>query len=283
MIKKIITLIRVKQWYKNLLVFLAIFFSGNILNQVFLFDSLKAFFSLSLIASSYYIINDLVDLKRDKLHPEKKFRPLASGKVRHSVAYLLLVVLLFLGLVLAFSLGQEFFILAVSLFVLSQIYSFFLKHIVFADVLTISSLFVIRALSGAYAIDVQVSPWLILCPFFLALFLVLGKRHGDLKLLKNKAGVTRDVLKTYTLELTNLLMIISTTLLIMSYALYSFLSSFNFLIYTIPFALFVIFRYFLLIQSGSEVSRKPHLVIGDKQMVVGILVWVLVVFGIIYI
>ncbi len=281
-INDIISLLRIQQWYKNLLVFLAMFFSGHlfILGDVFL--SVLGFFSLSFVSSSYYIINDIVDFKKDCLHPEKKMRPIASGKISIGFASFICIILLITGLYLALSLGTMFFYLVLSLFVLSQLYTFVLKKIMFADILAIATLFVIRAISGAFIIGVVVSPWLILCPFFLALFLAAGKRHGDLLYLEEKASDSRKVLSEYTLEMTHSLMLVSTTLLVMSYALYSFLSEYNSLLYTLPFALFVIFRYFHLISSGSSVARHPEKVFDDKVMVVGLVLWLVVTFVLIY-
>ena len=282
MIKEYINLIRVRQWYKNLVVFLAIFFSANILNTNQLYLTIIAFFSLSLVSSFGYVINDLVDLKKDKLHPEKKQRPLASGKVSKPVAIILSLLVLAIGIYLAAVLGPYFLYSAIGLVVLTQIYTLFLKNILIADVLTIATLFVIRAVAGAFAIEVEISPWLILVPFFLAIFLAVGKRHADVLLLKKKASSTREVLKNYSYELTNSLMIISTTLLIISYALYSFLSNYNSLLYTLPFALFVIFRFHYLISVGSKIARHPEKLVRDWQIVIGTLLWVVITALLIY-
>lgn len=275
-------LIRVRQWYKNLVVFLAIFFSGNLLDLNLLYLSVVAFFSLSFISSANYIINDLVDLKRDRLHPEKRLRPLASGKVKKFAAVILASALFIVGLGLA-SVNIYFLYFVILLIMLSQFYNFFLKNVVFADILTIAALFVVRAISGAFVIGVKVSPWLILCPFFLSLFLSVGKRHADLSLLKEKAKTTRKVLQDYNHNLTNSLMVVSTTLLITSYALYSFLSEHPNLLYTLPFALFVIFRFYYLINSGSIISRHPEKIIKDKTMLTGMILWIVVTAGLIYI
>ena len=277
-----IKLLRVRQWYKNLVVFLPIFFVGYLFRVDDLLLTLLGFVSLALISSSSYVINDLADLKADKTHPEKKTRPLAGGQISKLKAVFLAVFLLFVSLLLAQSLGEYFFYSLVALFILTQLYSFFLKKILFADILMIAVFFVIRAVSGAYVINVKVSPWLILCPFFLSLFLSVGKRYSDVKLLKEKAAQTRKVLKEYNLELTSSLMTISTTLLIISYALYCFQSLHQNLLYTLPFALFVIFRFFNLISRGSAAARHPEKVIKDVQIVIGIILWVAVAGVLIY-
>jgi len=272
-LKNLIELIRVKQWYKNLLLFLALFFSGNVLNVSMVKLVVIGFFSFCFVSSVNYIINDLIDSQKDQNHPEKKNRPLASGKISRKQAIVGIIFFAALGIYLASLLGVPFLLSALSLLVLTLIYTFFLKKIVMADVLTIATLFVIRAAAGALAIDVTISPWLLLGPFFLALFLAVGKRHADLHFLQDEAATTREVLGQYTKETTNGLMLISTTLLIMSYAFYSFLNEYNSLLYTIPFALFVIFRFYHLASSGSSIARHPEKVIKDKAMVIGMLLW----------
>ena len=277
-----IRLLRVQQWYKNVVVFLALFFSGNLFNLPMLYTISIAFISLCLVSSAGYIINDLVDKKQDQLHPERKLRPLAAGKISTFTAIMLEVILLMSGLILAGKLGKQFFYAALLLFGLTQVYTFVLKKIIIADVLTIATLFVVRSIAGALPIQVVISPWLVLVPFFLSLFLSIGKRHGELLLFKDKAGASRQVLQEYSLPFTNSVMIISTSLVIISYALYSFLSPYNKLLYTLPFALFVIFRYYYLICSGSTIARNPEQVIKDSPMIIGIIIWVIVTTMLVY-
>jgi len=275
-------LIRVRQWYKNLVIFLPIFFVGGFFNLNYLELTLFGFFSLSLLSSSSYLINDLIDLNKDQLHPEKKNRPLACGAINKISAIFVAIILLIASLILGEILGKWFLMILIGMFLLTLAYTLLLKNILFADILTIAALFVLRAVSGAFAIEVKISPWLILCPFFLSLFLSVGKRHSDLRLLKDKAGETRKVLQEYTSDLTNSLMIISTTLLIVSYSLYSFLSEHNYLLFTLPFALFTIFYFFHLIQKGSDIARHPEKVIKDKNMMIGIGLWIIVTTTLIY-
>jgi len=136
--------------------------------------------------------------------------------------------------------------------------------------------------AGAVAVSVVVSPWLILCPFFLALFMAIAKRKGDLQLLGERAAATRKVLHEYNHAVTDSLMSITTGLLVMSYSLYSFLSPYNRLIYTIPFSLYVIFRYYHLVGKSPEIARQPHKAIQDLALMVGILLWVMVTGALIY-
>ncbi len=278
-----VQLLRIPQWYKNLVVFLAIFFSGNILNLSFLSTILIAFLSLCLISSAGYIINDLADRKSDRNHPENKYRPLASGIIPVSQAMTVALLLLIASGWLGITIGLSFTFMLFALFVLTLLYTFILKKIVIADVLTISVLFVLRALAGAVAIGVLISPWLVLVPFFLALFLAIGKRHSELLMLKEKASSARAVLQQYTLTLTNSLMAISTSLVVISYALYSFLSPYNNLVYTLPFALYVIFRYYVLITGGSIISRHPEKIFKDAPSVIGLGLWLITTTLFIYI
>ncbi len=278
----ILDLIRIRQWYKNLVVFLALFFSANLFNFPYLHQTILAFFSLCFISSFGYIINDILDVKKDRLHPEKKYRPLAAEKITIPEAIIIALIMLTLSILLTIQLNSITIVLMLLICILNLFYSIILKHIMLADILTISTLFILRAIIGATAINVTISPWLILCPFFLSLFLSIGKRHSDLLLLKENASKTRNVLQEYTPTLTLSLMNISTSLLVTSYVLYSFLSPYNKLLYTFPFALFVIFRYYHLLHNGSIITRHPEQIIKDIPLCIGIVLWIILTFALIY-
>ncbi len=282
LVKDIVNLIRVRQWYKNIVIFLALFFSGNVLSLEYLLLVFFGFISLCFISSAGYIVNDMKDIQKDRAHPEKCSRPLAAKRISYVFASILLILLLFLGLGLANLLGTLFLYAVLSLFGLSLLYTFVLKKVFLADVLTIATLFVIRAISGAVVISVWISPWLVLCPFFLSLFLSVGKRHADVLLLKEKASQTRRILQGYTKEITLGLMNITTTLLIISYALYSFLSGNINLLYTLPVALFLIFRYYFLTTHGSVIARHPEKMFYDKQILVSGAVLLVLLFLFLY-
>lgn len=281
-VREYVQLLRIRQWYKNLVIFLAIFFVEGLFDRGYILITFFGFLSLCLASSGNYILNDIIDAKKDCTHPEKKNRPIASGKISVISGLISASILIILSLSLAYALSRTFLYCVLLLLLLSQLYTLYLKHIIFADILTIATLFVIRSVSGTFLINVSISPWLVLCPFFLSLFLVVGKRHCDLSLLKEKAPRTREVLKEYSLELTNYLIVISTTLLLISYALYSFLSEHRYLIFTLPFALFVIFRVYLLIQQGSAIARNPEKLILDKPFLFGSLLYGIVTFLVIY-
>jgi len=237
---------------------------------------------LCFISSSSYIINDLADQKKDQLHPEKRTRPIASGKISKSLAVFISIMLAIVSLSAAFYLSRGFFITLAILFILTQLYTFFLKQEPFIDIITIAINFVLRAVSGAVLINVETSPWLIICVFSLSLFLSTGKRFGDILYLKEKAYETRAVLKYYSKDVAQFLMTLTTVILILSYALYSFLGVHKNLILTLPFAFYVILRYTSLVYSNSIIARHPEMIYNDYKLILGILFWSLATIIIIY-
>jgi len=153
-------LARIPQWYKNLVIFLPIFFTGNMFNMAIIEMTLLGFLSLSFISSANYIINDIVDIKKDKVHPEKSKRPLAAGKVRIFEAIILALIFIAASVFIGISLGIYFLIFIIALFLLTFAYSLFLKNEPIIDILVISINFVLRAISGVFIIKVFISPWL---------------------------------------------------------------------------------------------------------------------------
>ena len=288
MIKDIIKLIRVKQWYKNLIIFLPLVFSENLFDVRFLLFTVIGFISLCAVSSSYYIINDIIDKEKDKKHPEKRDRPIASGKINVWQAIILAIISFVIATVLAINLSLYFTYFVLALFALTMLYSFFLKNEPFLDILIIAINFVIRAVSGAFVFLIDnkpyadVSPWLILCPFFLSLFLSVGKRESDLMFLGEEAASHRKVLNVYNKDLTRALMLIATTLLIMTYSLYVFFSDFKILLLTLPVALYIIFRYFYLIESGSKIARHTELIYKDKRIIIAIVIMIIIAYFAIY-
>lgn len=280
--KDFIDLIRIRQWYKNLVVFLPLIFSFLLFYENLFVWTFLAFVSLCFISSANYIINDVIDRKTDLVHPEKKYRPIASGKVSVISALFYSAIFFMLGSLIAYKLSILFLFVVLILFFLSQIYSLLLKNEPFIDILIVATNFVIRAISGVFVINRDISPWLILCPFFLALFLIVGKRKSDIDFLKNDANKHKEVLKYYTPEITSNLLTISTTLLIMSYSLYAFLSGHKLLLLTLPIAIYVVFRYLYLIYDNSEIPRSPEKMYRDRQLLIGTIIWAGMIFLILY-
>ncbi len=279
---KYLLLLRTRQWYKNLLVFLAIIFSGNLLNPDAIVYSFLAFASFCALSSATYVINDYADRHKDRLHPEKWNRPIASGAVKGIEALIIVLILTTLGFGIGLLLPIKFIYAALGYFVLSQLYTAWLKHEAFADILTISVNFVIRAVAGAFAISVWVSPWLILGIFFLALFLLFGKRTSELVLLKDEAQFQRKTLTAYTPEIVSRLNTLATTALVISYTLFVFFGEHQWLYINLPPALYAIFRYESLVGTGSKIARNPELVFTDKRMMIAMLVWAALTFAVLY-
>ncbi|HII14848.1 MAG TPA: UbiA family prenyltransferase [Nanoarchaeota archaeon] len=279
---KYIELLRIRQWYKNVVVFLPIVFVGRLFNAPELVLTLLGFFALCLASSSSYIINDIIDREADRKNPEKRMRPLASGTIGVPSAAVAAALILAAALVLSWAISMLFAAFVLALFALTFLYSIWLKNEVFADVLVIAVNFVIRAVSGVFIISATISPWLILCTFFLSLFLSAGKRFSELSFLAEKAKTHRKVLGAYSPSITSALLIISTSLLVMSYSLYSFISIYPYLIFTLPLALYLAFRYLYLIYTGSEIARHTERAYKDKGLMAGLALLLAAVFILIY-
>ncbi|MFH1229802.1 MAG: UbiA family prenyltransferase [Candidatus Aenigmatarchaeota archaeon] len=282
MLRKYLSLIRVSQWYKNLLIFLPLIFAAQMYNLESLLITSFGFVSLCLISSASYIINDIIDRKKDQAHPEKSYRMIASGRIKPSTGFIISLFLLAAGIGIASALPESFLYASAALFLLTMLYTLYLKREPFADIIAIAVNFVIRAVAGALAINVRISPWLILCTFFLSLLISIGKRKADLAILKNKAIHHKEVYRHYDDGVTNSMMITATVALIMSYSLYSFLSIYEMLILSLPFALYVIFRYSYLVHAEHLIARRPEKFYKDSRLAIGIFLWMISVFLIIY-
>jgi len=274
-IKDIIKLLRPNQWYKNLLIFIAIIFSKNLLNLSYLKITFQGFVMLIIISSANYIFNDLVDLKKDILNPEKKDRPIASGKISKKLAIILFLSFLVIGLISAYKISLDLFYIVLGIVLISTLYTFLLKNIVFADLLAISSNFVLRAVSGAVIIDVFISPWLVIGIFFFALFLVTGKRYSELNYLNKNATKHRIVLKDYSKDITLSLFNIFMASLFIVFALYSFSSEHKLLIWIIPLFMYLILRYYQLIIKDGEIARNPEKAVKDPCLLIGGLIFII--------
>jgi 4-hydroxybenzoate polyprenyltransferase len=272
----ILELLRVKQWIKNLLVFGALIFTNNITNSQLLLKTVTAFFLFSFASSALYIINDVRDKKEDKLHPEKKNRPIASGSVPVSFALALALILAVLSAVSSYLISIPFFIALVSYMLLSFSYSMKLKHLVILDVLIVASGFVIRAAAGALVINVSISPWLLICTSLLALFVVLAKRRHEITLLTD-ASKHRKILEEYSLPMLDQMISVVTASTVIAYSLYAFTSptaqKHNYLMLTIPFVLYAIFRYLYLIHKKNQGGSPESVFLKDKPMIIDVLLW----------
>jgi 4-hydroxybenzoate polyprenyltransferase len=279
---------RPRQWTKNCFVFAALLFSRNALNLPLLLKALFAFVLFCLISGCVYIINDLVDLKGDRLHPAKSRRPLASGKLKASHALLPVVILIPLSLGAALYLHLSFFLVTVVYLCVQLAYSFLLKRIVILDVFAVTLGFVLRVVAGAVVIGVEMTSWLLICATLLALFLGLSKRRHELVTLKLEAANHRKVLREYSPHLLDQMISVVTASTVITYSLYTMseetiarVQTRN-LVYTVPFVLYGIFRYLYLIHQKREGGSPEIILVTDKPLMIDILLWVAAVGIILY-
>ena len=288
MIKEVIESARPFQWTKNLLIFVALIFSKNFFNLPLFLKTLLAFFLFSFITSSIYIINDLFDRKEDRLHPKKRLRPIARGAISPVIAIIAAFIFCFSGLFFSFFLGINFFLLLIVYIMIQLAYIIFIKHIIILDILAIASGFFIRVLAGAFAINVPVSSWLILCTIMLSLFISIGKRRHEMILLKEEAKNHRPILQEYNISLLDQMIAVVTPGVIITYMLYTTssetISKFGTknLVFTIPFVLYGIFRYLYLIYSKEEGGSPEMIIFTDKPMLFNLLFYTITIGVILY-
>lgn len=281
MIKELLISMRPKQWYKNLVIFIGIVFSLNLLNFNLWINSIGAFAIFCALSGSIYIINDILDVEKDKNHPKKRLRPIASGKLKINYAIIFIIILVALSLYFSYLINILFLLAALTFFILLFIYSLFLKQLIIVDIMVISTGFVLRAIAGCLAVGVLVSPWLIICAFLLALFLGIGKRRHELVLLGNNAGDHRKILDGYSTEMLDQMINITTSALIMSYSLYTFFTGKIFIMLTIPFAFYGLFRYIYLVHA-ENFGGEPEMLFKDKGMLLSMILWVVLVLVVLY-
>lgn len=278
-------LLRIDQYYKNTMIFLPIIFNGSLGNIDALVYTIIGFISLCLMSSAGYIFNDIIDIKVDKLNPRKK--PLANGEIDLFMGVLLMILIFLSGYLLAGMINQMFSFFVLGLFLVSASYSLLFKRIAFADIIIIAIGFVLRAVSGSYIFVKGIYPyivpssWLFLCVFLLAIFLVVSKRTAEVRMLGNNKKKFKEILGFYDKEITNAMMIISTSCLVICYSLYSFMSV-NMLILSLPFALFIIMRYFYLVYSGSQIPLNLGKFYKDLHITIGGIIMIIVVLLLIY-
>jgi len=280
-VKYIFLSMRPEQWIKNFFVFTALLFSKNLLNLSKDIDALVGFIIFCMITGCSYIINDLVDLEKDKLHPTKSQRPIASGRLNKTTAIKITTIICLVSLSFAFYINSFFGIIVLTYFLLNIGYSIYLKNIVIIDVVTIASGFVLRVLGGAVIISVTSSQWLILCTILLSLFLGFSKRRHELVLLEDNATGHRKVLEHYSPYFLDQMISVVTASTVICYALYTMSKDTieklgtSKLIYTIPFVLYGIFRYLYLVHQKEKGGSPTEIVFTDKPMIVNIILWVI--------
>ncbi len=280
--------LRPKQWLKNIIVFAGLFFAEDIFVKSKIFDTSVAFLLFCLVSSSGYLINDVMDRARDRLHPKKRFRPIAAGHLPVWLALLLAVLLTALSMVFAFRLATVFGLILLAYLGLTLSYSLFFKQVIILDVVLIAFGFVLRAIGGTLAAREMVSSWLIICTVFLSLFLALTKRRSEMKALGHQAAAVRDTLSIYSLDFLDQMINIATAACLISYALYTLdtgtVAKFGTrnLAFTLPFVIYGLFRYlFLVLQSNAGESPELAL-LSDRPIQVCVLAYLATVAFILY-
>jgi len=288
--KKYLKLFRVAQWIKNTFVFVPLLFSLNLFHPGYLLKSFGAFVLFCLLSSIVYIINDIADIEADKLHPIKKNRQIASGKISKVSALNAAAVLTVIVLLLLQIFNVKFMLTAAAYLSINILYSYRLKHIVILDVFLIAAGFMLRVMAGAYAIEVETSSWLILTTMFVSLFLGVMKRRSELKLISNgdDAKFTRKVLAHYSSTFTDQMATVAAAGVIVCYALYTVaqrtvnLFGTENMIYTTPFVVFGIFRYMYLVYLVEKGESTSEIMITDVPMIINLTLYILATTLIIY-
>ncbi len=274
--------LRPNQWTKNLLVFAGYLFTieqGHPIST--LLRVVAAFAIFCAVSGATYILNDVADADRDRKHPRKCKRPIASGRVSPAAGVAFAVVLAGASTAAAFALGFHFGLLVAGYFLLTLAYSCILKHVVIVDLLVIAAGFVIRAAAGAVVIEVTISPWLLVCTTLLALFLGIAKRRGELMNLENGGIDHRKTLDDYTAPMLDQMLNITAASALMGYFLYTFTptsatgANHPHMMITVPFVIYGLFRYLYLVHSRSAGDSPEQLLLDDKPLLINLILYVI--------
>lgn len=298
---EIIKVARPVHWIKNGALFAALVFSGNLLSQILFLKVVVAFVSFSLATSATYIFNDILDVRLDRLHPIKRDRPIASGRLPVSPAVVAMIIFSLVSIYLAAGLNTLFLLTILGYIVLQATYSLGLKNVAIIDIIIIAAGFIIRVYAGAFVINAHLSVWFLLCVISVALFLASGKRRAELGVIVASPGTTRKSLTRYSSTLLDSYVTMFANAAWMSWALFTFFESPSaslpvwlflaelsrtttinkLLMITIPIVIFGIMRYeSLIFENRSESPEK--LLLTDKALIASIILWLGLVVLIIY-
>lgn len=275
-----IRLLRPHQWIKNLMIFFPPVLAGLITTSANLYSGIYAFLTFSLLSSAIYIYNDLKDMDADKRHPKKRLRPLPSGTVSKSFAWFTLTILLVVSILCATLYITRLLPYLLVYLLISVLYSSVLKNVPVLELFCISSGFIIRLLSGGAVFDVNVSEWLFLSVFLLSIFLITGKRLGEIRLLGVSAGEHRKALLGYPEGFLDGIMYMTGGAVLVTYTIYTISRHSTLLVCTVPLCCFGLMRYLLLVQSGRGGDPTESLVKDVQLFIVGISWAVMVGWGI---
>jgi 4-hydroxybenzoate polyprenyltransferase len=280
--------LRPHQWTKNLVVLAALAFSKHLFDPQPLSRALLAFALFCGLSGTVYLLNDVADVERDRLHPTKRLRPIASGALSVRTAVALAIALGTLCVGLSFLLGPTFATCAAIYLVLNLAYSFRLKEVVIVDVLAVSFGFVLRAVAGAVAVAVHISEWLLILTILLALFLTLAKRRAELTSLNQGASEHRKILAEYSPYLLDQMISVVTASCVTAYAFYTTAADTrekfqtDRLVWTLPFVLYGIFRYLYLVHQKEKGGSPTDVLLTDRPLLVAVALWALAVVLIVY-
>lgn len=274
-------LLRPRQWLKNMFVLAPLIFSHELFHAGPAVDAFLAFAGFCLVASTGYIVNDIVDREADRAHPVKRNRPLASGAIPLAHALGTMFVTITGAALIAFALPAAYAISVALYLTMNLAYSFALKHVMLLDVFIIAAGFMLRVLSGAFAIDVAVSSWIVLCTLFISLFLGFAKRRGEIVLMQQSGGASeRRVLDMYSVTFIDQMLTITGAGAVIAYALYTVaprtiqIFGTENMIYTTIFVLYGIFRYLHLIHTSPAGDNPTATVTSDPTIITVVLLWI---------
>ena len=288
MLKALLKTMRPRQWIKNGFIFFALIFDRQLFLAEPFLRTVVGFFLFCLVSSAVYLFNDIADVEADRNHPEKKNRPIASGKLPIRVAWMSALLLAFIAIPFGYWLSPYFALILAAYLVINLLYSRWLKHVSILDVLIISSGFVLRVAAGValiYPVE-RFSPWLYMITILFSLYVGLGKRRAELNLLAQGASAHRKVFEGYTIPLLDQYITIVSGMTIIAYSLYTFsapnLPENHAMMLTIPFVVYGIFRYLQLIQIGHAAGSPDEVALKDRPLQITVLLWGLTVIGIFY-
>lgn len=285
----LLRIMRPKQWTKNGLIYAGLVFDGQLFNRQSFAIVTISFVLLCLAASTIYVVNDLVDIERDRQHPRKKNRPLPSGQLPVPLAVAAAIFLPVFAVAAAALYNPRYALVLILYIALHILYSFWIKHVVLLDILTITAGYVLRVAAGVLVIQVdRFSPWLYTCTALLALFLAIGKRRQELLMLGDNANNVRPIFKQYNLPLLDDMLRMVMTSILMAYILYTIeapsllLAGNNLALITVPFVMYGLFRYLYLIHVKGEGSAPDEVLFRDRPLLATIILWGLTFVFILY-
>jgi len=290
--KDFLSIMRPAHWSKNVFIFAALIFGRKLIGpevevKLAVLSSLAAFFCFCLASSAVYIFNDIVDRKTDKLHPVKALRPIAAGRVNIVTAACFAFICAAIAVFSSYLLVTNLAMVIACYIVLMVLYSLLFKHVMILDVIVIATGFVLRAVAGAIAVGVFISPWLVICTFSLCLFLGFGKRRSEVALLADNGNQFRKTLAGYNVELLSHMLNVTSGLAVVCFLLYTMdrrtfeIIKTNDLVYTTPFVLYCVFRFSVLIQKGSY-TGPVQIIVKDRPFQLGFALWVAACSAIVY-